>query len=367
MFQEKTDKHNVGHKKPAPVRVDFNRLISTEMSDDVYESVEKAFGLDGFGGVIITNAPDFRKTREKVLKNMYALSKEPREVLEAITKTDASGLHETGWSERKMNSPFGKSSNKFVSFYSRYPNETVVFPEDPEFEKGNENVWPVTIPEFREDLMNLNRLLSSPLLGLLKYFDRYLSGKIDADKQGKFVNSFLNHYSCHHRLIGYSPLDEFGKDTEDQYLWDNWHTDFGLMGTVVHPIYLTRQGEKQDLNTTGYVLKDRHGREHPGVFSEDEFMITAGDAMFIESAGYIPATPHTVRISKGMPRDLYRIQSVCFFDPNMSYRMNIPTGESFQEIIQRDPSGYDHRVMDDFKEGCYYKEFIDGLLEFLYK
>nr|VFK38063.1 MAG: hypothetical protein BECKTC1821D_GA0114238_100343 [Candidatus Kentron sp. TC] len=359
--------NKIENKGSAPVRIDFDSLVSTDIKDNLYESVEKAFGLDGFGGVIITNAPGFRETREKVLRNMYRLSREPREVLEAIAKTDASGLHETGWSERKMNSPFGKSSNKFVSFYSRYPNETVVFPEDPEFEKGNENVWPVTIPEFRQDLMDLNKLLASPLLGLLKYFDRYLSGRIDGDKQGKFVGSFLNHHSCHHRLIAYTPLDEFDTDTEDQYLWDNWHTDFGLMGTVTHPIYLTRQGEMRQLDETAYVLKDRRGREHRGVFSEDEFMITAGDAMFIESAGYIPATPHTVRISEGMPKDLYRIQSVCFFDPHMNYRMNIPTGESFGEIIERDPSGYDHRVMDDFQGGCYYKEFLDGLLRFLYK
>nr|VFK66352.1 MAG: hypothetical protein BECKUNK1418G_GA0071005_10893 [Candidatus Kentron sp. UNK]VFK71986.1 MAG: hypothetical protein BECKUNK1418H_GA0071006_10903 [Candidatus Kentron sp. UNK] len=215
--------------------------------------------------------------------------------------------------------------------------------------------------------MKLNRLLTPPLLGLLKYFDQYLLQKIDRDKQGKFVDSFLENYGCHHRLIAYTPLDECETNTEDAYNWDNWHTDFGLMGTVTHPIYLTKQGEVHALDSTAYILKDRHGKEHPGVFSEDEFMITTGDAMFIESAGYIPATPHTVKLSAGMPRDLHRIQSVCFFEPHLNYRMNIPTGESFEEIIERDPCKYEHRGMDNFKDGCYYKEFLDELMGFLYK
>nr|VFK13996.1 MAG: hypothetical protein BECKLFY1418C_GA0070996_100524 [Candidatus Kentron sp. LFY] len=353
--------------KPKPVRIDFNTLISTENEVDSSDIIENAFGLDGFGGIIVTNVPNFRKIREKALSNIYNLSQEPKEVLAAITKSDLSTLHEVGWHERKMNSAFGKSSKKFVSFFSRYPVETVIFPQDPCFEKENENIWPMTIPRFKEDLIKLNMLLTPALLGLLRHFDKHLSGKIDNYKQDKFTDSFFDHYGHQNRLIAYSPLDEFESDIEDQYNWDNWHTDFGLMGTVTHPIYFTKQGEIYELDSTAYSLKDRHGQEHEGVFSEDEFMITAGDAMFIESAGYIPATPHTVEISPEIPRNIYRTQSVSFFEPQMNYRMDIPTGESFEEIIERDPSKYDHRGIDEFKDGCYYKEFIDDLLEFLYK
>nr|VFK66351.1 MAG: hypothetical protein BECKUNK1418G_GA0071005_10892 [Candidatus Kentron sp. UNK]VFK71985.1 MAG: hypothetical protein BECKUNK1418H_GA0071006_10902 [Candidatus Kentron sp. UNK] len=146
MSEKKTYGNNIEAAKAAPVRIDFNSLISTDIKADVSESIEKAFGLDGFGGAIITNIPDFKETRKKVLKNMYRLSREPKEVLEALSKQGASCSHETGWCEKKMNSPFGKSSNKFVSFYSRYPHETVVFPEDPQFEKDHENIWPDTIP-----------------------------------------------------------------------------------------------------------------------------------------------------------------------------------------------------------------------------
>ena len=47
--------------------------------------------------------------------------------------------------------------------------------------------------------------------------------------------------------------------------------------------------------------------------------------------------------------------------------MDIPTNESYDKIIERDPTKYNHRAVEQFKNGCLYKEFIDELLEFLYK
>nr|VFK66354.1 MAG: hypothetical protein BECKUNK1418G_GA0071005_10895 [Candidatus Kentron sp. UNK]VFK71988.1 MAG: hypothetical protein BECKUNK1418H_GA0071006_10905 [Candidatus Kentron sp. UNK] len=367
MSEKKAAPNSTGNPRPTPVRIDFDSLISTDIRADISESVEKAFGLDGFGGAIITNIPGFKETREKVLKNMYRLSKEPKEFLRSLSKTDVSGLHEVGWTDKEMKAPFGKITNKPVAFYSRYPQETVVFPQDPGFEKVMENIWPEAIPQFKEDLFKLNSLLTPPFLGLLKYLDRYLSGKVDDDKRGKFVDSFFDHYGCSSRLIVYKPLDEFQTNAEDEYNWENWHVDHCLMTAVTHPIYLTRQGERYELDSTALLLKDRRGQEHEGVFSEDEFILTTGNPMFVESAGYIPATPHTVKLSRGMPKDIYRIQSAYFFEPDMNYRMNIPTGESFEEILARDPTRHSHRESDFFEEGCYYKEFLDEIGKFIYK
>nr|VFK66355.1 MAG: Isopenicillin N synthase [Candidatus Kentron sp. UNK]VFK71990.1 MAG: Isopenicillin N synthase [Candidatus Kentron sp. UNK] len=334
-----------------PVRIDFNRLISTDVEADISESVEKAFGLDGFGGAIITNIPNFKETREKVLRNMYRLSKEPKEFLASISKKTESGLREFGWCEDSDPNPFGKISDKHVSFFSRYPDRI-------------ENIWPNTIPRFREDLIELNRLLTPPLLGLLKYFDQYLSRKIEKYKQGKFVDFVFNHYLCDNRLMVYTPLERFDSNEQGEYDWENWHIDLGLMTIVAHPIYLTEKGEKYDLDSTAFLLKDRHGKEHRGIFSEDEFMITAGEAMLIESAGYIPATPHTVKPLPETPKDVYRVQAINFFHPEMNYRMNIPTRESLEEIIERDPCKHGHGQIDSFKEGCYYTEFIDSQIEY---
>nr|VFK38972.1 MAG: hypothetical protein BECKTC1821E_GA0114239_100362 [Candidatus Kentron sp. TC] len=201
---------------------------------------------------------------------------------------------------------------------------------------------------------------------MLKYFDNHLSHKIGADKQGKFVDSFLNHYACNHRLLMYFPLDGFETGTEDQYIWENWHIDHGLMTTISHPIYFTRQGEIHELDNTALALKDRHGREHQAVFSQDEFLIITASAMFIESAGYIPATPHAVKIPDEAPKNLYRVQAVSFFEPDLNHRMIIPTGESFQEIVARDPCGFEYRDTDFYRDGCYFKEFHDEIAKSVY-
>nr|VFK25455.1 MAG: hypothetical protein BECKMB1821G_GA0114241_101357 [Candidatus Kentron sp. MB]VFK29067.1 MAG: hypothetical protein BECKMB1821I_GA0114274_100818 [Candidatus Kentron sp. MB]VFK74659.1 MAG: hypothetical protein BECKMB1821H_GA0114242_100818 [Candidatus Kentron sp. MB] len=369
MQKENTHHGNPEDMAPATIRIDFNDLISGEIKEDVYEGVEKAFGFDGLGAIIVTNAPDFRETKEKVQRNMYRLSQEPKELLQAITKTDASGAHEIGWSERKAHSPFGKSTNKLVTFNRAFrsgnPHKTAIF-QDPRFGKEGESVWPATIPRFKQDLSELHSLFISPVLGLLKYFDKYLSHKIRDDKQRKFVDSFLNHYACDHRLLMYFPLDGFETGAEDRYIWENWHIDHGLMTTLSHPIYFTRQGEMCDLDNTALALKDRYGREHQAVFSQDEFMIITASAMFIESAGYIPGTPHTVKISEGMPMDLYRIQAVSFFEPDWNHRMTIPTGESFQEIVERDPCKYEYRDTEFYRDGCYFKEFHEEIAKSVY-
>lgn len=351
----------------SPVKVDFSLLASKDYCIELQDSFERAFGLHGFGAMIVTNIPNFKHIQQTVLYSMYKLSKEPQEVLDKLRQPNKDSLYEVGWHTKKMNAAFGKSSNRFVSFFSRYPGDTVVFPQDPEFEKESCNIWPSTIENFQEYILKLNECLVLPILGLLKYLDKYLAGNIKNYQKDKFVKSFSNAYSNANRLITYTPLDEFELQEEDRYNWDNWHTDFGLFATALHPIYLTKEGEIFNLGATCLYIRDRYGNEHELNFAEDEFAITTSDAMFIESAGYIPATPHTVKVKKEMPRNLYRCQAVSFFEPNLDYKMDIPTKESFREIIERDPMKYDHRGVDDFKQGMIYKEFIDELLQFLYK
>nr|VFJ52508.1 MAG: hypothetical protein BECKFM1743C_GA0114222_101098 [Candidatus Kentron sp. FM]VFJ58361.1 MAG: hypothetical protein BECKFM1743A_GA0114220_102134 [Candidatus Kentron sp. FM]VFK09419.1 MAG: hypothetical protein BECKFM1743B_GA0114221_101048 [Candidatus Kentron sp. FM] len=369
MQKEKTHHGNAEGMEPAPVRIDFNDLVAGEIKEDVYKGVATAFGFDGLGGIIVTNVPNFKETKEKVQRNMYKLTQEPKEVLQAIAKTDASGAHEIGWSEQKVGAPFGKSTNKLVTFNRAFrsgnPHKTAIF-QDPRFGKEGKSVWPTTIPRFKEDLTDLNKLFIPPVLGLLKYFDKYLSHTIGGKEQRKFVDCFLNYYACDHRLLTYFPLDEFETDAEDRDIWENWHIDHGLMTTLSHPIYFTKQGEMYEMDNTALALKDRHGREHQAVFSQDEFMIIMASAMFIESAGYIPGTPHTVRISGEMPMDLYRVQAVSFFEPDWNHRMTIPTGESFEEIVERDPCKYEYRDTNFYRDGCYFKEFHDEIAKSVY-
>lgn len=361
------DKMSVCMSNKRPVRVDFQEVASEKYYKHVERLVGDAFGLDGFGAIIITNIPNFKQIRHKVLKNMYTLSQEPQEILNGLRQPNKESLYEVGWHTKKMNSAFGKSSNRFVSFFSRYPKETVQFPLDKKFEEENINIWPDTVKNFKDDLLQLNQNLMPPVLGLLKYIDGYLSKKIINYKKNKLVSSFSKNYSNSNRLIAYTPLEEFTLNEEDKYNWDNWHTDFGLLAAATHPIYLTKNGEIYNLKDSCLALKDRNGNEHELEFSEDEFLVTTSDAMFIESAGYIPATPHTVKIKKCLPKNIYRCQSVSFFEPHLDYIMDIPTNESYDKIIERDPTKYNHRAVEQFKNGCLYKEFIDELLEFLYK
>ena len=180
---------------PAPVRINFSKLTDPHFHDEISEQVEQAFGVNGFGAAIITDIPNFQAIRAKVLHNIFKLSKEPQHVLEKLCQPNQQSLYETGWHEKKMNAAFGKSSNKFVSFFSRYPDETVIYPKDPQFQQDTKNIWPTTIPEFKSDLLKLNQLLIPPLQGLLKYFDSYIDKKITTDGLINYdKNKFLKKY-----------------------------------------------------------------------------------------------------------------------------------------------------------------------------
>lgn len=348
------------------IKIDWELLCSDELHPEIGEAFKHSFGVEGFGGVVITNVPSFASIRESVLKAMFKLSQEPRDVLDRLVQPNQTSLYEVGWHEKQMNSPKGKSSNRFVSFFSRFPRETVVFPQEPTFEKENINIWPSTEPRLKSNMTKLNHRLTGALRGLLKYCDRYLLESIEGYVPDKFVRSFYDNYSNANRLIAYRPLEEFASQMSDPYSWDNWHTDFGLFTTVAHPIYLSRTGEVYNTDETCFVLKDRNNIEHTTAFSQNEFLIIAGDAIFHESGGYIPATPHTVRVDGDLPANLYRIQSVSFFEPNLNYELHNPSQDSVEKLLERGGTEYAFEVMKEIGSMKFYKDFLDKSLESLY-
>lgn len=297
-----------------PIKVDFGQLVSGTLHPEIVDAVERTFGLDGLGVIVVTNIPDFKKVKERVLTNNYLLSSEPPAVLDSLRPSDPALDGEIGFSAKPFFNPFGVWSNRFISFYSGYPEEAPVYSEDPKFSEDRRNIWPTTVPNFERDLRELNDLMHPCFTGLLKYFDFYLRDKIPESKHGKFHDSFYSRNRIESREIVYTPLEDCASTESDQHEWDNWHTDFGLMASVLHPMYFTKTGDVFKLADSCFAIKDRRGIEYEVNLADDEFMITTGESMFIESAGYVSSVPHTVKVRKDVPRNIFRSQSVAFFN-----------------------------------------------------
>jgi len=289
---------------------------------------------------------------------MLKLAQEPQEVIEKLRKPHV--LDPIGWFDTPFYSTGNKGSSAYHSFFARYPRETIIFPEDPKLEEESKNVWPDTIPNFKSDFVTLNKSICETLVNLLYHFDKYLNKNIKGYDFNMTKEIGNNNYVNTSRTIVYKPLPK--QDMEQD--WDHWHTDYGMFSTVAKPVYFSKDLKRLEFNNTSFNFKDRQGNIHEASFKNDEMLVTISDTMFILSAGLFPTTPHCVK-AVGVPRDIYRLNHVSFFEPQYNHRMRIPTGESFPEIIEKDPLKFYYRSTNNYKDGLNYKEFNELVLSLL--
>ncbi|MFM7855701.1 MAG: hypothetical protein ACKO96_28175, partial [Flammeovirgaceae bacterium] len=84
--------------------------------------------------------------------------------------------------------------------------------------------------------------------------------------------------------------------------------------------------------------------------------LQSGDASFMLSGGIIFATPHAVKITNDIPKDVFRVTYVNFLEPAYEFKMKIPFDLTPRDLFQKDP----FKMMDVFTQwdpGCKYKDF----------
>jgi len=113
------------------------------------------------------------------------------------------------------------------------------------------------------------------------------------------------------------------------------------------------------------IVEDRKNNFHDLKYEEDEVLVQTGDAAFFISGGNIISTPHCVKISDGIPEDIYRATFVNFFDPPYDYKLFLPDGISINEMFDKDPFEM-QGMFPKFNQGCFYKDFIISAAEKYY-
>ncbi len=347
--------------KLKPVKIDFKDLVSsTNLIDKIYQ----AFGINGLGICIIKNVPDFLTYRRKVLTNGYKIIHEPKEVIDSISKPEFD--YPIGFDNQVFITKGDKVNNMFKSFTARSLRETLVYPKNPEMEKNHTNLWPTTIPNFKEDFIFLGKLINRCQSNLLRHLCQYIT-YLNPTFKNKLHEDFKDesNQDSYGRLIAYSPPEDYiHEKEEDKYIWDDWHTDYNLLTGLTHPLYFTKEGKEYSCGHSSLNIKDRSGKEHLLKFEPDELAIQAEDTMFILSGGVILPTPHAVRVNPSMPLNLFRINLATFFQPNYNYVMNIPGGKEYKDIIEKDPTKLQFRNAD-FENGMDYATYFENSLDYL--
>ncbi len=343
------------------IKIDYNKLDS---SQNILDEIHNSFGRNSLGLIIIKNIPGYTEAREAFLQKGYLLSQENEEYLKTLEKPEAD--YNVGWSKGRC---FVDGGFDYMqgSFYARLLNDHLIDESDPQMEKNYTNIWPYKPIGFKESFLNLGKIMLDTQFKLLKQIDKYIESK---KKEVNSEGSYLSLYDCVKekndiigRLLTYFPVDSFDhkqfKGESDN--WCGWHRDFGICTALCHPIYFDKKGIKREYIKSGLLVRDRNGVINDVNYGEDEIAIQSADVSFILSGGLIVSTPHAVKITEGIPKDVTRVTFVNFLEPSFSYKIRVPSGMDAKEVFAKDPFKMKDTVTN-YKDNCTYKEFIMEVL-----
>jgi isopenicillin N synthase-like dioxygenase len=261
-----------------------------------------------------------------------------------------------GYSDSPFVTEDGEKHIMHSSFVARPTRDTINYPENRTVEEGHKNIWP-NEENFKNDFCRLGRIMSTCQFHLFRHLSIYLDQEIKNFNENYFKN-IKNNHDVKSRLITYFPIENF-KDGENK-VWDGWHTDYGFITSLTHPIYFNKYKEEQSCNYSCLGVKDRSGAIIDLNYEDDELVLFLSNSFLIISAGLLPATPHIVKIDENIPTSFYRSTLATFFDPEYGYKLLIPNNLSFDDISK----GTFH-VNKQFDNGTTYEKYSNKLLDYL--
>jgi isopenicillin N synthase-like dioxygenase len=338
------------------VRIDYNDLFN--FNTDLSDKISQAFGIDGFGLIAVKNIPNYPEVRKKILNQGFTMANYDQDYLQTLERPDS--IYSIGWQKGKTYFS-GVWESMTGAFCARIGGDVMIH-SDIDMQKRYMNVWPEEqrLPGFKEDILGIGELLTHCTENLLYHIDKYTQKSIPGYKEKNLYNRLKARNETIARLIMYYPAKTFneqkyGKDSKDN--WCTWHRDFGVLTALTHPIYYKEDGTTVSGLKSGLIIRDRKNMLHDVLFDEDEIVIQSGDTAFIETGGCIISTPHCVKITDDIPRDVFRVTLANFYDPCYEEVINLPEGINQDKIYERDPLGMEF-MLTKFREPCTYETLV---------
>jgi len=344
--------------KSEVVRIDYEQLINEKC--DLEEKIDRAYGKNGLGLIVIKNIPEITKIRQNIFESGFQLAHLNKARLTELERPDAQ--YYVGWSKGRQYLGDGDDYMQAM-FYARIFTDTAIYPKDPELERKFTNIWPEELKNFKENYIKTGKAIANCQINLLKHFDKYLIDKIQTENSKEYKSFLYKNFSINNDATGmmaiyYPPsLFEHKNYNGKSDNWCGWHRDFGLFSGLLNPMFFTQDGKVVNLKTGGLLVKDRMGDINEMQYDDNEIVIQAADALFIFSGGSIISTPHAVKVRDDIPKDLFRLNFITFFEPHLSMKLKPPGDMKLEELIKKDPFKMSN-VITKFREGMTYKEFI---------
>jgi isopenicillin N synthase-like dioxygenase len=302
-------------------QVSYNDLFSNQ---DLSSKIEDAFGDNGLGAIIVTDIPNFKNEKIKLLKLSKVFGELPTEVQEKYENPET--YYSFGWSRGKEKMKSGKPDFAKGSFYNNpiYDEPTTDKKLIKKYPANySKNIWPSEdVPDMEYEFKKLGGFMYQVGINILKNCDKFLKKKIgDEYPDYNLTNIIKGSKTYKARLLHYYELPQ-NRNTELDAAC-GWHLDHGGLTILTKALYLDENfNEVSEPNDAGLYIKDRNGKIHHGVIPENALLCQVGEILQILSGGYLQATPHAVRSSKlkGVTRETFPV----FIDCNVEQNINLP-------------------------------------------
>ena len=335
-----------------PVIVSLEDLMMRNVD---YNIIEKAFGKNSLGLIVIKDIPDLSKLRNNLIKS-------GRKVVSLKNIEDYShkqSNYAVGWScgkeKMKNNVPdFAKGSYYANPIHDNPSNNQELIDKYPG--SYTPNIWPKEVPEFEENFKELGQTMYIIGLLVLMYCDLYLEREFDM--KINLEDLMKKSETCKGRFLHYFPLKK-DKNKEDDASC-GWHCDSGGLTGLISAKYFDKEGNEIKPKDGGLHIKDRNNNFVKVDIPEDCIAFQIGEILQILSGNKLIATPHCVK-STSM-ENVSRNTLAVFMDTDPLFKVKVPEGmeSEIDEIItiKNLPEGVP-KLKDRFHNGMPYAEFLD--------
>jgi isopenicillin N synthase-like dioxygenase len=344
-----------------PIVINFKDLVNNINTKKLNFFIEKAFGKNSLGLILIKNIPELQHLRKQFLQT-------GRKFVKLQNKSDyevEKAIYAVGWSHGKEKMKDNKPDFAKGSYYANPLEDNPAKNNKDLIDKFpgsyHPNVWPKEIPEFEILFKKLGELIYNIGLIILKNCDNYMA------EQGYKTNMeelMINSKTCKGRFLHYFPSKSEVNEEDDGFC--GWHCDSGCLTGLISAMYFNDKDEEiKKPDNCGLSIKDRNNNLVKITIPENCVAFQIGEIIQILSYGELIATPHCVKSTK--EENITRNTLAIFMDVDPMYSINIKS-DNMKEIleIRNLPKGVP-KMKDRFYNGITYGEFLNNTYKAYYK
>lgn len=316
-----------------------------------FQILEKAFGPDSLGIIVISDLPDlFHGLRLDVLKQMSLLANLPPSELAKLESAESMWL--TGWScGKEFLKSTGEADTNKGSFYVNcafHKDATLEGPERKLVENFKNfktyttpNIWPSDTLEGLENFQLRVKQLCNIVIDVAEKVaencDRYIKAT-DPDYKLGFLQRVVKNSTCSKaRLLHYYPMSDGGNSDD----WCGEHLDHSCITGLTSALFLdeskglTHALDSSPDPTAGLYIRNRHNEVKKVNIPVDCLAFQTGSTLQEISKGNFKAVPHYVQ-GTSIPQ-IARNTLAIFCQPDLDEPVN--EKENFAQFAQRIVSG----------------------------